>query len=364
MHLSRRSALVFSTVSVLASRFVIGGFAEDRSGTNSPITSLGLCQYCARYARSAAQKEIPKRDLFEPKMFFEHARSLGAGGYQVAFGVLDDATCNELRESAAQAGLWVEGILRAPKSESDLERFDAEMATAARVGARAVRSTIFSGRRYEVFESLDEYKRHDKQSRRSLELAAPIAEKHRVAFAPENHKDHRIQERVDALRAIDSEYVGACVDTGNNFALLEDPLETAKALAPWAHAVHLKDQAVQPTEQGFLFGDIPLGQGFIDLKGIVEVLRQARPEIHFTLELLTRDPLVVPCLEEDYWRTFPNLPAKDLARTLRTVRDHASVNLQYPSRLSLSEQVSLEKSNVTQSLSYARDHLGLVVVPS
>ena len=84
--------------------------------------------------------------------------------------------------------------------------------------------------------------------------------KHRVAFAAETHKDHRIQERVDALRAIDSECVGACVDTGNNFALLEDPLETARALAPWAHAVHLKDQAVQPSDQGFWFGDIPLGQ--------------------------------------------------------------------------------------------------------
>ncbi len=112
---------------------------------------------------------------------------------------------------------------------------------------------------------------------RSLELAAPIAEKYRVAFAPENHKDHRISERVAALEKIDSEFVGACVDTGNNFALLEDPVDTARALAPWAHAVHLKDQAVQLTEQGFLFGDIPLGQGFVDLKQIVAILQSRGP---------------------------------------------------------------------------------------
>ena len=83
-------------------------------------------------------------------------------------------------------------------------------------------------------------------------------------------------------------------------------------LAPWAHAVHIKDQAVQLTSSGFLFGDIPLGQGFIDLKKIVAILKAARPHIHFTLELLTRDPLSVPCLEPKYWTTFPDLPAREL----------------------------------------------------
>ena len=89
-------------------------------------------------------------------------------------------------------------------------------------------------------------------------------------------------------------------------------METVKALAPWTHAVHIKDQAVRLVPEGFLFGDIPLGQGFIDLKQIVSILRQAQPEVHFTLELLTRDPLLVPCLEPSYWSTFPDLPAEDL----------------------------------------------------
>lgn len=131
MPLSRRSALVLSAASARTSRFIPSGLAKDRSQTKLPITSLGLCQYCARFARTAAQGEIPKRALFEPAMFFEHARRLGAGGYQVGFGVLDEAACKQLRERAAQAGLWIEGIVRAPKSKSDLEQFDAEIATAA-----------------------------------------------------------------------------------------------------------------------------------------------------------------------------------------------------------------------------------------
>jgi len=193
-------------------------------------------------------------------------------------------------------------------------------------------------------------------------LAAPIAEKYRVAFAPENHKDHRIEERVRALKQIDSEYVGVCVDTGNNFALLEDAVEKADALVPWAHAVHIKDQAVQAVPKGFLFGDIPLGQGFIDLPKIVSILSKSRPEIRFTLELLTRDPLLVPCLEPSYWRTFPEMPAADLARTLRTVRDHQGSELQYPSRLPLVDRVSLERKNLVASIQYARERLGLISV--
>ena len=320
---------------------------------------MGLCQYCGRFARQAARQRDAKFNLFAPENFIQFAQRFGAGGYQVELGVLSVGRAERLKQQADAAGMYVEGIVRAPKQKADLDRFDAEMRSAAAVGATAVRSTIFNGRRYEEFQSLEAYREMDVQARRSLELAAPIAEKYKVAFAPENHKDHRIEERVAALKRIDSEYVGVCVDTGNNFALLEDPVDTAKALAPWAHAVHIKDQALRSTKDGFLFGDIPLGQGFIDLKQIVNVLRVANPKIRFTLELLTRDPLHVPCLEPGYWATFPDLPAKDLARTLRTVRENENSNLQYPSKLSLAEQVTLEESNVRQSIAYARDELGL-----
>jgi hypothetical protein len=116
---------------------------------------------------------------------------------------------------------------------------------------------------------------------------------------------------------------------------------------------------VQLVDDGFLLGDIPLGQGFIDLKKIVEILKKAKPRVHFSLELITRDPLKVPVLNDAYWRTFPDLPARDLARTLQTVRAGATDNLQYISRLTAEQQVTREDANVRQSLDYARDVLGL-----
>jgi len=320
---------------------------------------MGLVVYCSKARRDALRAKDPEFDLYAAKNFLEHCRSLGAGGMQCPLGVLEVDESRELRDHADEHGLYIEAIVKLPQDKGDVERFDTEMKSAVSVGARAARTTIIPGRRYEFFDSLEMFRKFDALGRRSLELGAPIADKYRLPIAVENHKDHRDDQRVALFEQISSEFVGACVDTGNSFALLEDPIETVEKLAPWAHSVHLKDQALQLYDEGFLLGDIPLGQGGLDLKRMVAILKKAKPTIRFTLELITRDPLKVPCLTEKYWKTFPDVPGSDLARTLRTVRQHSSERLQYISKMSPVEQLAREDANVRESIDYARDHLGL-----
>ena len=107
--------------------------------------------------------------------------------------------------------------------------------------------------------------------------------------------------------------------------------------------------------------DVVLGEGLLDLAQMVDVLRKARPEILFSLEMATRDALKVPCLTEKYWATLPNVSGADLARALRYVRRHASDEESMPhvSRRSLSEQVAIEEQNIKRCLRYASDHLNL-----
>ena len=322
-------------------------------------TGLGIVFYCCLIRRQAMRGDNPELDLFQPLRFLEHVRRLGAGGMQCPLGVLAPDEAHRLRGFAQRHELYIEAIISPPRDEQDLERFETQMKTAAAAGAIAARTVIMPGRRYEYFDSLKPFREFEARGRRSMELAAPIAEKHRLPLAIENHKDHRNHQRVALLEHIDSEFVGACVDTGNSFSLLEDPIETVEALAPWAHSVHLKDQAVQPYPDGFLLDDIPLGQGFLDLKTMVRILQEKRPRVRFSLELITRDPLKVPVLTEAYWATFPDLPGSDLARTQLYVRDGASDNLQYVTKMSPSEQLAREDANVRQSLDYARDRLGL-----
>jgi sugar phosphate isomerase/epimerase len=320
---------------------------------------MGLVTYCQSLLRRQQKQRAAEDDLFAPLTFLKHCRSLGAGGMQVPLGNLTTEQAETLQRQAADWGMFVEAIVRLPQDASDISRFDQEMQTAVRAGAKAARTTIIPGRRYEYFDSLEKFREYEQRGRQSLERGVAVAEKHRLPIAVENHKDHRNAERVALFKSIDSEYVGACVDTGNSVALLEDPIETVKLLAPWAHSVHLKDQGVQLYEDGFLLGDIPLGEGYLDLPRMVRILREQRPRVHFSLELITRDPLKVPCLHASYWPTFPELPASDLARTLRQVRAGAAEHLQQISNLTLDEQVGQEAENVRQSLRYAGKELGL-----
>src|SRR5438093_948401 len=130
---------------------------------------------------------------------------------------------------------------------------------------------------------------------------AAFCRKRRVEVAGEDHKDHRVDELAALMRRLESESIGVCLDTGNNIALLDDPLITARELARWTLTVHLKDMGVEESPDGFLLAEVPLGQGLVDLKGITAAVRAANPKARFNLEMITRDPVSIPCLGDKYW---------------------------------------------------------------
>ena len=359
MHtLTRRELLTrIGTAAALPLAFgSLPAFAEEAPARSS----MGLVIYDCGLRRKWLQQQKPDFDLYQPLTFLKHCRSLGAGGMQARLGIMEPAAIRELRELAEANSLYIEAIVSPPGSDEELGRFEREIQTAVDAGARAARTVIIPGRRYERFQTLEEFKIFEARGIKMLERGASVVEKHRLPLAVENHKDQRIDARVALFEHLDSEYIGACVDTGNSFALLDDPYGAVEALAPYAHSVHLKDQAVLAYEDGFLLGDIPLGQGAFDLKRMVSDLRRKKPDVRFSLELITRDPLKVPVLTEGYWATFPDVPGKDLARTIRIVGEHPADNLQYVTKLPPEKQVELEDANVNQSLKYAREELGLV----
>ncbi len=105
-------------------------------------------------------------------------------------------------------------------------------------------------------------------------------------------------------------------------ALLEDPMEVVEALAPRSITTHFKDMGVEESADGFLLSEVPLGAGVLDLPRVVRALRATHREIRLNLEMITRDPLKVPCLTNRYWATFPDRPGRVLARSLGVVRAH------------------------------------------
>jgi sugar phosphate isomerase/epimerase len=280
---------------------------------------IGLCAFSCHQHWKAAGAGHGAAKFSDAPGFFRYARELGAEGVQAALRDADPAALRELAESADG---YYEADLRLPKDEGGLGAFEAEVRRAREAGASVARAVLMGGRRYEVFRNLEGFRAFHEEARRTLARIEPVARRHRLRIAVENHKDLTAAELAALMEALSSEWVGVLYDTGNNLALLEDPAETLAALAPYALGVHLKDMALQPAEDGFLLSEVPLGTGIIDLPGTVDALRRARPGIVLNLEMATRDPLRVPCLGDSYFATFPDRRESHLAAALARVAAH------------------------------------------
>jgi hypothetical protein len=98
----------------------------------------------------------------------------------------------------------------------------------------------------------------------------------------------------------------------------------------------------------------------LDVKWVVDTIARARPNTRFTLEMMTRSPLKIPCLTERYWITFPEINGRSLARTLAMVRANPPRRpLPNVEALGPEARLQLEIDNVAKCLAYARERLGL-----
>ena len=286
--------------------------------------------------------------------FIEHCHQLGATGVQI--GVRDwdrHQLAHAIRDRMASYDMTLEGQISLPKKRDELELFVQQIRSAKAAGVTIFRSVALGGRRYETFKTMADWKAFVRHSKQRIAWVEPIMRAHGVRLALENHKDWRIEEMLDLLRGIDSEYVGVNLDTGNNIALLDDPLQAVTALAPYTFTTHLKDMGSEEYEDGFLLAEVPLGEGFLDIRRIVQICRRANPRVQFNLEMITRDPLKIPCLTERYWTTWSD-PSRDaLHAAMNRVRANRGTKpLPRISQLSPMEQVAVEEENNRHSFSW------------
>jgi 3-oxoisoapionate decarboxylase len=293
----------------------------------------------------------------------EHCHSIGLAGVQMNPPSLDPEEIRKFRQRLENYNMHLVCDPRLPAQESDVAAFDAQVKAFMEAGARAFHAAL-TGRRYEDFDQLEPFKKMFERCQKQVELAEPVLRKYKVKLGIENHKGWRSAEQVAWLKRLGSEWVGVCLDFGNNLSLCEDPLDTARALAPYTCFAHIKDMAVEEYEDGFLLSEVPMGEGILDLKQIVQMLRAAEPGMIFDLEMITRDPLKIPVFTTKYWATFDDayspLPGRDLAKVLSIVKKNRPKKpLPRVTGLSREEQVKLEDECNLKCIEYARKNLEL-----
>jgi sugar phosphate isomerase/epimerase len=322
------------------------GAPEPRSKMGIASTSFAGAEIPSNAAPGNAARPR-SRDTYE---FLEKCAALGAGGVQTQL----NGDLNRLRARAEELGMWLEGMVPIPRN-GDMDPLERSLIDAKAAGATVVRSAMLSGRRYESFTTLADWKKWVDQSHEALRLAMPVIERNKIIVAIENHKDWTLEELVRLLRTYSSQYLGVCLDFGNNLALLDDPMETVEALAPYTKSTHVKDMALEPYSDGFLLSEVTLGTGMLALPKIIGLLQQANTRINFSLEMITRDPLKVPCLTPQYWNVFPDRNGRYLARTMKLVQERGSASLPHVSHLGRDERLKVEEENVKRCFSYVAE---------
>ncbi len=137
-----------------------------------------------------------------------------------------------------------------------------------------------------------------------------------VKFAVENHSgDMQARELKTLITEAGTDFVGACLDTGNPVWTIEDPLLTMEVLGPMAITTHMRDSVVYEDPRGAAVQWVAMGDGSIDFKPIMALYRQLCPRATFQLEVITGGaPRIMPYFEPEFWLAYPKTPAADFAR--------------------------------------------------
>jgi sugar phosphate isomerase/epimerase len=316
-------------------------------------TTMGLSADSFQSVRFATPQRILPVDRL-----MELAASVGAAGVHGGMTQIDFEWAKRVRRLKEELDMYVEIQTFLPREDPSV--FEHAVKVAKEAGASSLRVVCLLGRRYEMFDSLAAWKDAVAGFHRQIETAVPIVEKHRMPLGLENHKDWRVDQQVALLEQYSSEYLGVTLDTGNNLSILDDPEETVEKLAPYTFNTHFKDMAAEETETGFNLSEVPLGEGLFDLPRMVRAIRAARPGVRFSLEMITRDPLHVPCLTGKYWSTFGDVGGDALARTLTRIRaSRPRSALPRTGGLTDEQRYALEVELVNRSIEYARANLGL-----
>lgn len=212
--------------------------------------------------------------------FIKRVSQLGLDGVQINvegpnlghLGGRDTGFLRDVRALIDSLGLFVE----LDTCDTDPNNLKDVLQVCHRLGADRMR--VYSSIGGNVKEEL-------RKAAADLRDVVSVCAEYNVKIAFENHEFETSQDVLDVIRSVDSEYVGAHVDTGNSMMVWENPLEAVRAMAPYAVSTHFKDHMViQVNGQPMIVG-VPLGKGGIDCAECFRILAEQSPLERINIEV-------------------------------------------------------------------------------
>lgn len=252
--------------------------------------------------------------------FMTLARELGARCLEIHAPWLDGLSSSslaQLREACASRGMTP--VISTGLTHARGETLDAALAHAEGIGARLVRlglSPVLEGARARWGSRWGEMVTHATET---LVREAPRAADRGVAIAIEDHQDFGSDELVSmAERAGDN--VGVVFDTGNPFAVGEDPVAFARRAAHRIRHVHLKDYRAQFTDEGYRLVRCAIGDGAVPFDDLRDVLAPLPGELTASIEPGALEARHIRLFAPDWWEGYPPREASELATAIGRLR--------------------------------------------
>jgi hypothetical protein len=187
-------------------------------------------------------------------------------------------------------------------------------------------------------------------ARATLAREAPKAGEAGLTVAIENHQDLGSEELV-ALAEEAGENVGVVLDTGNPFAVGEDPVEFTRRAASRIRHVHLKDYLAQFTADGYRLVRCAIGDGCVPLQEIAALVEQ---DVAASIEPGALEARHIRLFAPDWWRGYPPREAWELGAALgrlrrRRLEDAADYRTPWERGAAGSELVAYEMEQIRRS---------------
>jgi sugar phosphate isomerase/epimerase len=307
----------------------------------------------------------------------DYAASLGVDAMQIDMGDLasrEPEHLRKVREHAEEKGIHLDAATGCvcpvsssfqPPAKDPVQYLTDGMAAANQLGAKVLR----------CFISTPAERRGGVPANKLIDSTLQVLKSVRqraidldLRIAVENHGDLTAREMRTLIESAGKEFVGSNLDTGNPMWVLEDPAETVQILGPYALTSHVRDSALYEHARGAAFQWVALGDGTMDWTRILDGFRSLCPQVPLQLEIITgRRPQILPFLETDFWKIFPDMTASDLARFVALAkRGHPfegfmviadsmqNAPVEYTAALKQQQRTDLERS-----VAYARENLGV-----
>ncbi len=188
---------------------------------------------------------------------------------------LDEARLDSLHAQAQERGIALEIGTRG----LDRERLQRCVRLAIRFGSPFVRVVV----------DTPTYHPSPEQLVADLRRLKPVFADAGVKIAIENHDRFPVQVLRKVIEEAGTDWAGICLDTANSLGTLQGPNEALDALCPYVLNLHVKDVRARRESHmlGFRIEGTPVGEGSVDVEGVVRRVRAANPRANVVIELWT-----------------------------------------------------------------------------